>query len=119
MYFEPKETSKIFKTFYENLAQSLVDKLPSAPNKYNTETTKAFYDNMNINNHFKFEEICADQIYEVLKQTDASKASGIDKLSGIFIKDGAEVLAYPLSQIINLSIASSTFPDPCKIENTF
>ena len=33
----------------------------------------------------------------------------------VFIKDGAEVLANPLSQIINLSVATSTFPDPCKI----
>ena len=113
LYFEPRETSGIFKKFYENLAQSLVDKLPPAPNKYNNETTKAYYDNMNINNQLKFKEIGADQIYEILKQTNASKAPGIDKLSGTFIRDGAEFLANPLSQIINLSIASSTFPDLC------
>ena len=42
MFFEPKEVSRIFKQFYENLAQSLVDKLPPAPNKYN---------NINVQNH--------------------------------------------------------------------
>jgi hypothetical protein len=115
MFFEPKETSRIFRNFYENLAQSLVDQLPPAPNKYNNESTKVYYDKMNINKKFKLEEVDYDQIYSFLKQTNASKAPGIDKLSGVFIKDGAEVLAKPLSQLINLSIISSTFPDPCGI----
>ena len=35
MFFEPKEISRIFKNFYENLAQTLVDELPPAPNRYN------------------------------------------------------------------------------------
>ena len=30
-HFEPKETSGIFRKFYENLAHSLVDKLPASP----------------------------------------------------------------------------------------
>ena len=42
MFFEPKETSRIFKNFYENLAQSLVDQLPPAPNIYTNETTKVY-----------------------------------------------------------------------------
>ena len=39
----------------------------------------------------------------------------MDKLSGIFLKDGATLLASPLTQIVNLSIVFSLFPDPCKI----
>ena len=31
LFFEPKETSSVFKRFFENLAQSLVNKLPPAP----------------------------------------------------------------------------------------
>ena len=115
MHFNPNETSGIFKRFYENLATNLVNQLPPAPNKYNNETTKAFYDNMQITNQLKFEEIDSDLIHDILKKNNANKAPGIDKLSGVFIKDGAEVLANPLSQIINLSVATSTFPDPCKI----
>ena len=115
MFFEPKEVCRIFKNFYENLAQSLVDELPPAPNKYNNETTKAYYDKMNINNSFKLEEVDFDQIYSILKQTNENKAPGIDNLSGIFIKDGAEILAKPVSELINLSIVSSMFPDPCSI----
>ena len=43
------------------------------------------------------------------------KAPGIDKLPGIFIKDGADLLAPPLTQLINLALSTSTFPDPFKI----
>ena len=55
------------------------------------------------------------QFSKCLKKTNVNKAPGIPKLTGIFIRDGADLLAAPLTQIINLSIATSTFPDPCKI----
>ena len=46
---------------------------------------------------------------------DVSKAPGIDEIPSRFLKDGAEILAKPISDIINLSIKLSTFPDKCKI----
>ena len=39
----------------------------------------------------------------------------MDKLPGTFLRDGAAVIAVPLTQIINLSIVTSKFPDLCKI----
>ena len=44
-----------------------------------------------------------------------NKASGIGNLSGKFLKDGADVLPLPISQLCNLSISLSTFPQHCKI----
>ena len=46
---------------------------------------------------------------------EPNKASGIDNISGKFFKDGAEILAKPISQICNLSIKKSKFPSQCKI----
>ena len=46
---------------------------------------------------------------------DENKAAGLDNLSGRFLKDGATVLAKPISQICNLSIKHSIFPSDCKI----
>ena len=43
---------------------------------------------------------------------DENKTVGLDNLSG---KDGAIVLAKPISQICNLSINSSIFPSDCEI----
>ena len=92
-----------------------MDKLPLPSNKFNLNTTKAFYDRMNIAKNFKLQAVEQASILKMLKKTNVNKAPGIDKLTGIFIRDGADLLAAPLTQVINLSIATSTFPDPCKI----
>ena len=46
---------------------------------------------------------------------DEIKASEIDNLSGIFLKDGASLIATPIAQLCNLSISFSRFPDASKI----
>ena len=56
-----------------------------------------------------------DYILKFLKNRNEDKAAGIDNLSGKFLKDGAAVLAKPISQICNLSIKYSHFPTDCKI----
>ena len=115
LLFEPKETSNVFRRFYENLAQSLVDKLPPAPNKFTMESTKIYNEQMNITGSFKLQPVDQASILKMLEKTNANKAPGIDKLPGIFIKDGASLLAAPLTQLINLSITTASFPDPFKI----
>ena len=44
-----------------------------------------------------------------------SQAACIDKLSGRFFRDAAEILSRPIFEICNLSITSGVFPDACKI----
>ena len=48
----------------------------------------------------------------MLKQTNANKAPGIDKFPGIFIKDGDDLMAAPITKSIN---STSAFPDSFKI----
>ena len=40
---------------------------------------------------------------------------GIDNLGGRFLRDGAKVLAKSITEIFNLSVEKSVFPDACKI----
>ena len=40
---------------------------------------------------------------------------GIDGINGIFVKDGAIILAAPIRDLFDLSIKFSTFPDNCKV----
>ena len=54
-------------------------------------------------------------VLKLLKDLDENKAVGLDNLSDKFLKDGATVLAKPISQICNLSIKYSIFPSDCKI----
>ena len=50
-----------------------------------------------------------------MKDLNPSKAAGIDNLSGKLLKDGADILARPISQLCNLSIKLGSFPRSCKI----
>ena len=51
----------------------------------------------------------------LLNNIDSTKAAGIDNISGKFIKDGAQALVLPITQICNLSIKLSSFPKYCKV----
>ena len=46
---------------------------------------------------------------------ESPKAAGVDELSGRFLKDGANVLAKPISALCNLSISQGVFPSTCKV----
>ena len=44
-----------------------------------------------------------DYVLKILRDIDTSKAAGIDRVPGRFLKDGADVLAKPVTNICNLS----------------
>ena len=46
---------------------------------------------------------------------DIDKAAGMANLLGKFLKDGANILAKPISETCNLSIKYSLFPTDCQI----
>ena len=51
----------------------------------------------------------------ILLSLDTSEAIVTDQIPAKFLMDGAEVMALPLRNMINLSIKLSTFPEECKI----
>ena len=50
----------------------------------------------------------------MLKGLSPRKATGLDDLPARFIRDGAEGIAYPISNIFNLSLKKSAVPDEMK-----
>ena len=52
---------------------------------------------------------------KIKKQIKIPKTASIDRLSGRFLRDGAEILSRPISEICNLSISRGVFPDACKV----
>ena len=64
-----------------------------------------------------FQTIQSRYISDLLKNCDINRATGIDELSGRFLKDGADILTMPINQICNLSIKFSHFPKDCKVAN--
>ena len=115
--FDEKTNNNSFKNFYANLALNLVNKLPHAPNKFDLHSVLAYYKRfLNTENQkFTFSPTSEDEVLKLLKDTNPEKAAGIDNLSGRFLKDGAVVLALPISKLCNLSMKRSKFPLDCKI----
>ena len=114
--FDPKTNAEKFKDFFANLAANLLKELPNPKNKYNIDSTNAYYKHLKLqHNNFRFNPTNKTVILKFLEEINPNKAPGIDNLSGRFLKDGASLLANPITQICNLSISMSTFPEECKI----
>ena len=82
------------------------------------ESVNNYYKRCNSEEKLIFANIQSDKVFKILKNFDETKASGTDDLSGIFLKDGAKLLATPTTQLCNLSISFGTFPDACLVEAT-
>ena len=114
--FENKENAEKFKNFYENLATDLLNKLPLPANEFNKDKVNEYYKHLNIQDkNFILKPVTYDCVLNLLKKINPNKSVGIDNLGGRFLKDGAKFFAKFLTQLLNLSIKKSVFPDKCKI----
>ena len=106
-----------FKRLYSELAGGLQEKLLRAPNKFTSQTTKNCYakTSCNVSNDFESSNLSEEVIKKILLSLDTSKATRVDQILAKFLRDGAEVLALPLRNIITLSMKLSTFPEEFKI----
>ena len=106
MAFDPFTISEVFQKFYSNLA-----------NKFGLYSVEVYYKNVLQlpENKFIFHTIESNSVLKLLKNVGVNKAAGIDNISRRFLKDGADILAIPVTQICNLSIKLSHFPHDCKL----
>ena len=74
-----------------------------------------YYEKLSLYENFKLDSITEGYLFNILKNVEVTKAAGIDQISGKFLKDGAQILAKPISELCNLSMALGSFPDACKI----
>ena len=89
-----------FKESFSNIAQNLIEKLPTGRNKLDINSVREFYNPLNLEeNPFHFTKVSEKTISDFLKELKANKATGIDNPSGRFLKDGSKVLATPIAQM--------------------
>ena len=62
-------------------------------------------------------KLSENKVLKIIKKIDISKAAGIGKPSGQFLRDADEILSRPICEICNLSISRGVFLDACKIAN--
>ena len=109
------EKTDLLSVHVDTCTETLLQKLPPPPNKYSIDSVKNFYKNSNITTKFQLKPATEDIVLKLLKNIDISKAAGVDNLPGRFLKDGAVILAKPVTEICNLSIKPKMFPDPGKL----
>ena len=97
------------------MTKTLLQKLPPPPQKYGIDLVKNFNKNLNITTKFQLKLTTEDIVLKLLKNIDISTAAGVSNLPGRFLKDGAVILAKPVTEICNFSIKSKLFPDPWKL----
>ena len=113
--YDPKSISKVIQTFFTNMAKTLQQKLPPQPKKYGIDSVKNLYKSLNITTKFQLKLTTEDIVLRLLKNIGISKAAGADNLPGRFLKDGAVILARPVTELCNLSIKSKVSPDPWEL----
>ena len=113
--YDAHSISKIFKNIFSNLAKSLLIKLSNPPDKYNLQLLIRYYYSFTISNDFCFSNTCEEKFLKIMTNIESSKVAGVDTFSGRFLKDGANILAKPISAICNLSISQGVFPNACKV----
>ena len=82
-----KSVAQTFAKFYSNLAESLLKNLPNSPNKFDKNSVHHCYKNIELKDNFNLNLTTKKKVLEVLQFVDISKAAGIDKISGRFLKD--------------------------------
>ena len=61
--------------------------------------------------------ITENEVEDILKTLDISKASGPDSISPRLLKEAAHVLSYPLCRLFNLSLTTGIYPSDWKCAN--
>ena len=68
-----------------------------------------------ILDNFYLSNTSEEKVLKIMTNIESSEAAGVDKLSSMFLKDGANILAKPISTLCNLSISQGVFPNACKV----
>ena len=95
-----------FRDYYSNLAGDLLKKLPKPLNKFALNSVFQHYKGTIQSDSFNLATVPKNTMF---------KAAGLDNLSGHFLKNGAKVLAAPITDLCNLSITQGKFLDSCKL----
>ena len=61
--------------------------------------------------------ITENEVEDILKTLDVSKATGPDMINPRLLKEAASILKYPLCKLFNLSLSTHTFPSDWKLAN--
>ena len=97
--YDTRSISTVFKNFFWSLAESLPIKLPNSPDKYNLESIINYYSSFTIADNFCLNKTSENKTLKIIKEIEISKAASMNKLSGQFLRDAAEILSHPICEM--------------------
>ena len=71
---------KTFKSFYSNLAEDLLAKLPKSPNRYTIKLVSDYYEKLSLLENFELVSITKGSMFNIMKNVEVTKAAGIYKI---------------------------------------
>ena len=74
-----------------------------------------YYSSFTISNYFSLSNTSEEKFLKIMTNIGSSKATGVDKLSGRFLKDDANIFAKPISALCNLWISQGVFSNACNV----
>lgn len=113
--FDKFTVAEKFNSFYTTVASKLVERLPESVNKFGKSFVNSFYRNKGVMpNSYSFSVVSENKVLGYLNRLSTNKATGLDGIPSRFVRDGASIIACPLSHVINLSLIQGTVPDDLK-----
>lgn len=110
---DPNEIANMYNDFITNISNTLIDK-----NLRGTLEASHLIDFVHSKNpmniKFTFNRISDEEVLDLLSKLNINKSAGTDNIGPKILKISAPVIFKPITYIINLSIATCTFPDRMK-----
>lgn len=109
------EVSEHFNNFFVNVAKNIGNNDINVDDSH--PSISAIKGNMPEcqNNSFSFSQVDEDFVRKRLNKINVKKATGIDGISPKLLSFAKPVILRPLTELINMSLSSSVFPDQLKV----
>lgn len=113
--FDKQKVAEQFNSFYTTVASKLVDKLPKRFGRFGKKFVHQFYRSKGAKpNSYSFSIVSENRILKYLNNISAKKATGLEGIPARFVRNGASIIACPLTHVINLSLIQGVVPDDLK-----
>ena len=87
---DTKSVLKALKCFHSNLAEDILAKLSRSPNRYSIKLVSD-YEKLSLSGNFELVSITEGYMFNILTNIEVTKAAGIEKNPGKFLKNGARI----------------------------
>ena len=107
-----QDVCAIFNTFFVNVAKDI----GTSDVKVDADhpSVSAIQENVRLESSFQFKPVTEEFIHKQIKSINVKKATGIDTISPKLLHLAEPVILKPLTELVNMSLQQSIFPDQLK-----